>query len=113
MRITQGQTGGGEASPLFTQFIRQPRKLLKTHAPRIKAIRPQASYLVWLDCRELGLNQEALNDFFADKAHLALNDGAMFGKEGTGYMRLNVASPRSVIEQAMKQLAEAYQAMSF
>ena len=86
---------------------------LKTHAPRIKAIRPQASYLVWLDCRELGLNQEALNDFFADKAHLALNDGAMFGKEGTGYMRLNVASPRSVIEQAMKQLAEAYQAMSF
>ena len=86
---------------------------LKTHAPRIKAIRPQASYLVWLDCRELGLNQEALNDFFADKAHLALNDGTMFGKEGTGYMRLNVASPRSVIEQAMKQLAEAYQAMSF
>ena len=86
---------------------------LKTHAPRIKAIRPQASYLVWLDCRELGLNQEALNDFFADKAHLALNDGAMFGKEGTGYMRLNVASPRSVIEQAMKQLAEAYQEMSF
>ena len=86
---------------------------LKTHAPRIKAIRPQASYLVWLDCRELGLNQEVLNDFFADKAHLALNDGAMFGKEGTGYMRLNVASPRSVIEQAMKQLAEAYQAMSF
>ena len=71
--------------------------------------------LIWFgfDCRELGLNQEALNDFFADKAHLALNDGAMFGKEGTGYMRLNVASPRSVIEQAMKQLAEAYQAMSF
>lgn len=81
---------------------------LKAHAPKIKVIRPQASYLIWLDCRELGLDQQALVDFFVDKAHLALNDGAMFGKEGTGFMRMNVASPRSVIEQAMRQLAEAY-----
>ena len=82
---------------------------LKEHAPKVKVIRPQASYLVWLDCREMGLSQEALNDFFVDKAHLALNDGVSFGEEGRGFMRLNVASPRSVIEQAMKQLAEAYQ----
>ena len=82
---------------------------LQEHAPKIKAIRPQASFLVWLDCREMGLSQKALNDFFVDKAHLALNDGTTFGKEGEGFMRLNVASPRSVLEQAMKQLAEAYQ----
>lgn len=81
---------------------------LQTHAPKIKALRPEASYLVWLDCRELGWSQEALKVFFADKAHLALNDGASFGAEGIGYMRLNVASPRCVIEQAMRQLAEAY-----
>lgn len=80
----------------------------KEHTPKIKVIRPQASYLVWLDCREMGLQQEALNDFFVDKAHLALNDGVSFGQEGEGFMRLNVASPRSVLEQAMKQLAEAY-----
>ena len=84
-------------------------EFLKFHTPKIKAIRPEASYLVWLDCRELGLTQEALNDFFVDKAHLALNDGAMFGKEGTGFMRLNVASPRCILEKAMGQLAEAYQ----
>ena len=82
---------------------------LKAHAPKIKAIRPQASYLVWLDCRDMGLPQEALNDFFVDKAHLALNDGLAFGEEGRGFMRLNVASPRSILEQAMKQLAEAYE----
>ena len=58
----------------------------------------------------MGLSQEALVDFFVDKAHLALNDGTSFGKEGEGFMRLNVASPRSVLEQAMKQLAEAYAA---
>ena len=51
-----------------------------------------ASYLVWLDCRELELSQKDLNEFFVDKAHLALNDGEMFGKEGIGFMRLNVAS---------------------
>lgn len=81
---------------------------IREHAPKIKVMRPQASFLVWLDCREMGLTQEALNDFFVDKAHLALNDGSFFGKEGQGFMRLNVASPRSVLEQAMKQLAEAY-----
>ena len=81
---------------------------LQEHTPKIKVMRPQASYLVWLDCREMGLSQEALNDFFVDKAHLALNDGSFFGKEGQGFMRLNVASPRIVLEQAMKQLAEAY-----
>lgn len=82
---------------------------MKTHVPKIKVIRPQASYLVWLDCREMELSQEALNDFFVDKAHLALNDGTSFGVEGTGFMRLNVASPRCVIEQAMNQLYKAYQ----
>lgn len=86
---------------------------LKENLPRIKAIRPQASYLVWLDCRELGLSQKALNDFFVDRAHLALNDGEMFGKEGIGFMRLNVGSPRSIIEKAMQQLAEAYRQMKF
>ena len=78
------------------------------HTPKIKVIRPQASYLVWLDCREMGLSQKALNDFFVDKAHLALNDGVSFGAEGAGFMRLNIASPRSVLEKAMKQLADAY-----
>ena len=81
---------------------------LQEHAPKIKVIRPQASFLVWLDCREMGLSQEALVDFFVDKAHLALNYGTAFGQEGTGFMRLNVATSRTVLEQAMKQLAEAY-----
>lgn len=81
---------------------------LKENLPAIQAMRPQASYLVWLDCRKLGLSQEALVDFFVSGARLALNDGAMFGKEGEGFMRMNVGCPRSILEQAMKQLKEAY-----
>ena len=51
-------------------------------------IRPQASYLIFLDCRELGLNQKELNRLFVEDAHLALNDGTTFGKEGEGFMRI-------------------------
>ncbi len=80
---------------------------LKTYIPQIKMIRPQASYLVFLDCRALHLNQEDLTILFSDKAHLALNDGRMFGKPGEGFMRLNIGCPRSVLEQALRQLAEA------
>lgn len=80
---------------------------LSEYIPDIKMIRPQASYLVFLDCRMLGLNQKELVDLFVDGAHLALNDGTMFGKEGEGFMRLNVAYPRSVLEKALKQLKKA------
>lgn len=80
---------------------------LKEHIPAIKMIRPQASYLIFLDCRELGLNQKELNRLFVEDAHLALNDGTTFGKEGEGFMRLNIACPRAVLEQALKQLEQA------
>lgn len=82
-------------------------KYLKVHIPSISMIRPQASYLIFLDCRKLGLSQENLNKLFVDKAHLALNEGTMFGKPGEGFMRLNIGCPRSVLEQALKQLEMA------
>ncbi len=78
------------------------------YIPSIKPIRPQASYLVWLNCRKLNLSHEQLLDLFINKAHLALNDGEMFGKkEGHGFMRMNVGSPRSIIKQALDQLRDA------
>ena len=82
------------------------------HIPGIRPWRPQASFLVWLDCRQLGLDHKQLLDLFIDKAHLALNDGEMFGKEqGHGFMRLNVATPRAILEKALKQLADAVSKM--
>ena len=79
----------------------------KEYILAIRPLRPQASFLVWLDCRGLGLNHDELQDLFVDKAHLALNDGEMFGPGGEGYMRLNVAEPQSVLSQALEQLKEA------
>lgn len=80
---------------------------LRQHIPAIGMIRPQASFLVFLDCRQLGLEQEALERLFADKARLALNTGTTFGEPGRGFMRLNVGCPRVALKQALDQLAEA------
>ena len=77
------------------------------HIPKIKPNRPDATYLMWLDCRELGMDNEQLRDFFIRKAGLGLNEGYTFGRSLSGYMRLNAACPRSVLEKAMKQLKEA------
>lgn len=74
------------------------------HLNGIKALRPQASFLVWLDCRGLRLSHDELVDLFVDKARLALNDGEMFGPGGQGFMRLNVALPRQVLAEALERL---------
>ena len=75
--------------------------------PQIKPLRPQASFLVWLDCRALGMERDQRNDLFINKAGLALNDGETFSPGGEGFMRLNVAVSRKTLEQAMIQLRDA------
>ena len=77
------------------------------HIPQIKPIRPQASFLVWMDCRDLKLSHEELTDLFVNKAGLALNDGDMFSPGGNGYMRLNVGTSRKVLAKALQQLLRA------
>lgn len=79
---------------------------LKENCPRIRCLKPQASFLVWLDCRQLGMAQEDLVRFFAEKVGVYMNDGSVFGVEGTGFMRLNVGCPRAVLEKIMCSLAQ-------
>ncbi|MFK8302973.1 MalY/PatB family protein [Capnocytophaga stomatis] len=80
---------------------------VQKHIPKVKTIVPEASYLVFLDFRELNLCHKNIVDLCTEKALLALNDGAMYGKEGEGFMRINLACPRSVIEKALNQLKKA------
>lgn len=79
----------------------------KANIPEIVPLRPQASFLVWLDCRQLGLNHEELNALFVKGAKLALNDGEMFGAGGEGFMRLNVGTQRKVLAEAMGRMKHA------
>lgn len=82
-------------------------KFFKENIPEIKVIIPDASFLLWLDCRELGLKQYELVFLFINWARLALNNGVLFGKEGEGFMRMNVGTPRPILEQALLQLKDA------
>lgn len=75
--------------------------------PKIKPNIPDATYLVWLDCRELGMNNQQLREFMIYKAKIGLNEGCSFGRSLTGFMRLNAACPRGTLEAALKQLKEA------
>lgn len=80
---------------------------LKANIPHIKAMIPEASFLIWLDCRELGLSQKELVSLFVDDAKLALNDGTMFGAGGYGYMRMNVGTQKVILEKALDNLKKA------
>ena len=79
----------------------------RENMPKIKPLRPQASFLVWLDCRRLGLDHDQLIDLFINKAGLALNDGEMFNPGGQGFMRLNVGTPRTILKSALERLRKA------
>lgn len=87
--------------------VRFVDEFMKANLPKIKVYLPQASFLVWLDCRDLHLDQQTLVQLFQDKAGLALNDGTLFGPGGEGHMRLNIGCPRSVLDKAMKALKKA------
>ena len=75
--------------------------------PQIKTYAPDATYLMWLDCRKLGLDNTSLHDFMIRRARLGLSDGRSFGRSLSGYMRLNAACPRSILKKALEQLESA------
>jgi cystathionine beta-lyase len=77
---------------------------LKEHLPQIKPMIPEASFLIWLDCKELGLDSEELYQFFIREAGLGLNKGTIFGPGGENHLRMNLACSRKVLEKAMSQL---------
>ncbi len=104
---SQGESWRRQMLAYIEENIRFVEEYCQQHLPKIKPWRPEASFLVWLDCRPLGLQHDELIDLFVNRAHLALNDGAMFGPGGEGFMRLNVGTPRSILLQALIQLEQA------
>ena len=80
---------------------------IKTHLPAIRVICPQATYLLWLDCRQLQLDDAALNRFFIEEAKLGLSPGAIFGRGGEGFMRMNIGTPKANVMAALSRLKAA------
>ncbi len=88
------------------------KEYCEKNIPKIKPNLPDATYLVWLDCRELGMDNEELRRFMIQDAKIGLNEGYSFGRSLCGFMRLNAACPRSVLEKALKQLEDAVNALN-
>lgn len=80
---------------------------LAREIPRLSMVKPEGTYLVWVDFRRLGLSGEELEDLIVQKAHLWLDSGAIFGAAGEGFERFNVACPRATLERALQQLKQA------
>jgi cystathionine beta-lyase len=75
--------------------------------PELAVFPLEGSYLVWIDCRGLGLSDGELKNFFTKKAGIWLDEGTKFGSGGSGFMRLNIACPRSLLKEALRRLEKA------
>ena len=84
------------------------RKFLRERAPGIRLVEPEGTYLVWLDCSGIASAADEVTEFFQKKAGIWGDDGKIFGEKSALFERLNIAAPRSVIEQAMAQIERAY-----
>ncbi len=80
---------------------------LHEHIPQIKVIQPEGTYLVWLDCRELPTSGQKINEFLLKEAKVALDEGHAFGLGGEGFMRLNIACPKAVLEEGLHRIQAA------
>jgi cysteine-S-conjugate beta-lyase len=75
--------------------------------PEIVPVRPEATYMIWLDCKQLGINGKELMEFFVQKAGVGMNEGSTFGPGGEGYMRMNLALTRKTLTTALEQIENA------
>jgi cysteine-S-conjugate beta-lyase len=82
-------------------------KFFAENIPEIKVIQPEGTYLVWLDCRELGFSVDELDRFMLVQARVAMNEGYTFGENGEGFMRMNIGCPRSIVEKSLHQIQQA------
>lgn len=87
--------------------LRFLNEFISLKIPQVKVFQPQATYLVWLDFRKLGMKNKELRDFIIYKAGIGLNDGPTFGPGGDGFQRINIAMPRSVLQIALEKLESA------
>ena len=84
--------------------ILRVEEFFREHDLGIQAIRPEASFLCWLDCRGMGRTQQEIVDWFQEDAGVLINNGAMYGTGGEGFIRLNVGCPRSLVDEALSRL---------
>lgn len=90
--------------PYLRQNYELLRRQFEANLPELPVIRLEGTYLAWIDCRKLGIQSDELEELLIRDAHVWLNAGSMYGKDGEGFMRVNLACPRARLEQGIKRL---------
>ena len=104
---SQGEDWLRQVKIYIAENLEYVKNFLRDNLPQVKLIEPEGTYLIWLDFRELNLTEEELEDLIINKAKLWLDGGTMFGTEGVGFQRINIACPQKILIQAFTQLKEA------
>ena len=108
---SKGEEWLTELKEYLFENLQFARTFLQENIPEITLVEPEGTYLLWLDCSKLGLSYKELENLIIDKAKLWLDAGIVFGKETALFERINIACPRSILEQALNQLADAIQSI--
>jgi cysteine-S-conjugate beta-lyase len=103
---TQGADWLDSLLEYLTVTLDFTEKYFKKYIPQIRMIRPEGTYLVWLDCRALGMDPASLHRFFLDRVRVYLENGAIFGADGEGFLRMNIATPRKLVKEALRRMTE-------
>jgi cystathionine beta-lyase len=99
-----GETWLKETMAYVQDNYRYLESFISEHLPQLKVVPPEGTYLVWIDCRPLGLDPKERKDLMMEEAKLFLDEGELFGKEGEGFERINIACPRSILKEALTRL---------
>ncbi|AJY75065.1 MalY/PatB family protein [Paenibacillus beijingensis] len=96
----------------LAENVRFMMDYFERNIPNIKVIKPEATYLMWLDCRQLGMEQKELRTFMLERAKVGLHDGTIFGAEGTGFLRMNIGCRKAVLKEALVRIERAVNALN-
>ncbi len=103
---------GGEWLDALMQYLENTRDFvadyLQKNIPQIKTTKPEATYLLWLDCRDFGMTDSQLRDFFITQCKVGMSSGTVFGEVGSGFMRMNIGTQRVRVEKALIAIKDAW-----
>ena len=102
-----GEAWLAEVMAYIEDNYRFMKSYLAEHLPQLKIVHPEATYLVWVDCRELGMDRAVRKQLMMEQARVNLDEGELFGPEGEGFERFNIACPRSVLEAVLDRIKTA------